>query len=215
LTPAEIQPSGEDYLRATNFRGIDHEVVYYDPTAPAPALETQQALPPDLSVDIDGRDVVNAWETGRILTLFLTGLVIFGLVYLFIRFGGRLPLSFARNPENAGNPAKGPIGRPAGEAASPMGIKAIIAMKDRREALVALCKALLAKAITAEGVLLQDSWTDRDTLRRVPRAFPYRDALQNLVFASERVQFGGRDVTEEDFHAHVKALAPMWTGRTR
>nr|WP_237693212.1 DUF4129 domain-containing protein [Octadecabacter algicola] len=66
--------------------------------------------------------------------------------------------------------------------------------------------------MSAEGVLLQDSWTDRDTLSRVPKNLSNRDALQALVHASERVQFGGRDVSEDEFNEHVARLRPLWTG---
>ncbi|MEL6640917.1 MAG: DUF4129 domain-containing protein, partial [Pseudomonadota bacterium] len=90
--------------------------------------------------------------------------------------------------------------------------QAILNMADRKLALVALCKGLLARVVAAEGVLLLKSWTDRDTLRRVPQNHPHREALQALVLDSEKAQFGGRDVTEEDFRAHVARLRPLLSG---
>ena len=75
---------------------------------------------------------------------------------------------------------------------------------------MALSHHLIAKVITAQGVLLQRSWTARDAMRRIPRDFDHREALQNLVLDSERVQFGGRDVSEDEFRAHVDALRPLY-----
>ena len=77
-------------------------------------------------------------------------------------------------------------------------------MKDRREALIALSRLVLNRVIEAQGILVQRSWTARDALRRVPREFAQRDALQALIRDSERVQFGGRDISEDEFKAHVE-----------
>ena len=99
-----------------------------------------------------------------------------------------------------------------GDGAGPANLQAILRMTDRREALVALSQFLLNRVVAAQGVLLQRSWTARDAMRRVPRDFDHRAALYDLVLASERVHFGGRDVTEEEFRAHLDRLRPLYSG---
>ncbi|MCK0097298.1 DUF4129 domain-containing protein [Yoonia sp. F2084L] len=211
LSEAEVSASGEAYLSAIRLRGVDSRVVYYDPTRPAPPLETTQALQSEREEDADGPAGRLTFEGLRVSTLVIASFILFGIVYLFVVFGGRLPVSFLRNPGDGGKAGHRQRAASKPGDAQPLAIDAVLRMADRRAALVALCKTLLARAVSAQGVLLQDSWTDRDALRSVPRSFAQRDALQALVFASERVQFGGRDVTEDEFRGHLDRLRPMLT----
>ena len=59
---------------------------------------------------------------------------------------------------------------------------------------------------------MQQSWTLRDALRRLPGGQAHLAALRDLVALSERVQFGDRDVSEEEFAAHVAAIDPLLRG---
>jgi len=211
LDDAEVRASGEAYVNAIRFRGIDRRVVYYDPSSPAPPLETNQALVSDRDKDIEGPAGRLTLEGVRVSSLVIASVILLGVVYLFVVFGGRLPVSFLRNPGADGKEDRRRQSENGADDHKPLAINAVLKMTDRRAALVALCKTLLARAVSAEGVLLQDSWTDRDALRCVPRSFAQRDALQSLVFASERVQFGGRDVTEDEFRGHLDRLRPMLT----
>lgn len=210
LDPLEIRSSGKAYTKAVRFRGIDRNVLYFDPTQPPPPFETSQSLRTERQADANGPNAEITVTGGRVVFLLIASMVLLGIVYLFIRFGGRLPVSFASKPEDGAGQRLKQRNNATSDTQVPLGIDAALQIADRREALVALCKILLARVMTSEGVLLQDSWTDRDKLRRVPDSLPLRDALQSLVYASERVQFGGRDVTEEEFVDHIEHLKPLW-----
>lgn len=207
LDPLEAQPSGEDYAAAIRFRGIDTSVAYYDPTRPPPPLETSQSVARERTADpIEGE--INI-EGGDTLIFVIALMIVMGLAYLFVSYGGRLPVSFARDPQDAARSKERVVQQDLSGQPGARSLQAILNMSNRTEALVALCKALLARVVAGEGVLQQKSWTDRDTLRRVPRGHAQYDALQALVFESEKAQFGGRDVTEETFRDHLDRLQPL------
>ncbi|MEP5632035.1 MAG: DUF4129 domain-containing protein [Tateyamaria sp.] len=210
LDALELKSSGEAYTKAIRLRGIDREVLYFDPTQPPPPFDTNQAAQRDSPVDDDGLDVNVPSPESKTISILIASIILIGIAYLFIVFGGRLPVSFARKPEDGTTSGGALNGAKTNGEQVPLSIDAVLRMKDRRQALVALCKSLLARVMTTEGVLLQDSWTDRDTLRRVPQGLPQREALQALVFASEKVQFGGRDVSESEFDDHITRLKPLW-----
>lgn len=207
LDGLEIRPSGEAYISATRLRGLDRAVAYFDPSQPPPPFETRE---PNQAEGTDPVDV----KPGpvRNVTLLIAAAVLMLIAYLVITNAGGLSVALNRPGDATGTrTAGGRAGRGAPEGGHLLGLEAILAMQDRREALVALCRSLLARVVSAEGVLLHKSWTDRDTLRRVPRDHPHRAALQELVFESERVQFGGRDVSDADFRDHVDRLRTLWT----
>ncbi|MEO9824243.1 MAG: DUF4129 domain-containing protein [Paracoccaceae bacterium] len=210
LNGLELRASGEAYSKAIRFRRIDREVLYFDPTRPPPSFKTNQKAEDSIEADIDGARVSTSFEGNRVITLVIAGAVLLGIAYIFVVFGGGLPVSLARAPDDVQGSSLRKKSTKASTGQTPLGIDAILRMQDRREALVSLCKGLLARVMTGEGILLQDSWTDRDALRRVPEAFPQREALQALVYASEKVQFGGRDVSEDEFKSHVSRLRPIW-----
>lgn len=208
LDAFEIQPSGEAYLRATRLRGLDRSVAYFDPTRPPPPFETREPDPQDN--DASPSVLPNAGPA-RTTTFLLAAIVLLGITYLFVQYSGGLSVSLRSGDDAKGRRGDGQKGPASASPGRLAGLDAILAMQDRREALVALCRSLLARVVTAEGVLLHKSWTDRETLRRVPRDHPHRGALQELVFASERAQFGGRDVSEQDLKDHVDRLRTLWT----
>ena len=211
LVEQGVSESGDAYAASIQFRGIDTDVVYFDPTLPPPSLETDQSLEPH---DVERRDNIApeiSVTGGRNIVFVISVLILAGVLYLFVAFGGGLPASLARQPDEG---ESGSDAAPSGEdigATVTIGLQSILNMADRRDALVALCKALLARAVAAEGVLLQKSWTDREMLRRVPQDHAHRAALRALVHDSERAQFGGRDVSEETFRDHVDRLRPLLT----
>lgn len=208
--PLEIQPSGEAYLKSLGYRGIDTDVGYYDPTGALPALDTQQepAKPPkptEAEVDIS--------TTARIVTVTLAAAILIGVLVLFLKYGAGLTLSLEGDVQN---PARS--GRLRGrqslvDVGPPADLQAILATSDRRRALVMLVQAALARTVTANGVLQQSSWTMRDTLRHIPKGQVHLDALRALVLAGERVLFGNRDVTEDEFQTYVATVRPLMTGR--
>ena len=79
----------------------------------------------------------------------------------------------------------------------------ILRMRDRRQALVQLARNALTATVAANGILMQRSWTARDALQRIPETQTHLAALRALVLSSERVQYGDREVSEDDFRTHV------------
>lgn len=211
LDAPETRPSGEAYDQSIRFRGIDADVTFFDPAEPPPPLETRET-PAEPETRETSRLAIGD-ESARLGVIVIATLVVLGLAYLVARFGGRLPVSFSRQPDDVGSPRRNhhsTLG--ATDEPLPTSLEAILALSDRREALVALCRSLLASTVAAQGVLFQRSWTDRDALARVPASLDHREALQKLVFASEKVQFGGRDVSDEEFQDHLVKLKPLWGG---
>ena len=200
-----INASGEAYLRAIRVRGVDADVVYFDPTAPAPALETDQEPEPDpgdLTTSVD-------FGSSRTLVGILAAAVLATALFVAIRFGSGFTVSMGRDPGNLSRRGKPARGFAVADDV-PSDLATILKMTDRREALVALAQSALARAVTAHGILLQKSWTARDALRRLPRDQTHREALAALVAAGERVSFGGRDVTDEVFNEHVAKIRPLF-----
>ncbi|MEL7114730.1 MAG: DUF4129 domain-containing protein, partial [Pseudomonadota bacterium] len=213
LEELSIGASGEAYLRSIRFRGIDSDVAYFDPSRPAPDLTTSETP----GAEPEGRDAADGLvevtpRSTQIITIVITGLVMAVVVYLFVKFGGAGSISFGRSPENAARAQHQHAARTEDGSGTPANLQAILRMSDRSEALVALSKYLLAHVIAAQGVLLQRSWTARDAMRRVPRDFSHRDALYRLVLASERVQFGGRHISEDEFSDHLAEVKPLFSG---
>ena len=206
----ELRASGEDYLRAIRYLRIETDVAYFDPTQPAPPLETSETPRAQDASEDEARSGTNA-SVGRFFTTLISLVILVGVVYLAVRLGGAGTVSFGQAPENATRRKKGGALGASQGANVPANLQAIAQMQDRRAALVALSQYILARLMSAQGVLLQRSWTARDTLRRIPRDLDHRAALQALVLASERVQFGGRDVTEEEFCNHLERMRPLYS----
>lgn len=204
--PLTIEPSGEAYLRAVRLRQIDTDVGYFDPTAPPPPMTISEA--PVRPPEEDDRE----WSSGeRLPTILVAAAVLAGIAYVFARHGGNVSLSFRQEARNAGRRREATgAGRAAPEEERSRSLASILRIGDRREALVVLARNALARVIAESGVLLQSSWTARDALRHVPRDHRHMEALRELVLAGERVQFGGRDVTEDEFGAHVARIGPLF-----
>ncbi len=207
--PLEIKPSGEAYLKSLGYRGIETDVGYYDPTGALPALETRQE-PQKAPTASDG--TTETFVPSNLMMILVAAAILIGVLLIFLQFGGGLTFSLegeVQNPSRSrrlrGQQAMADIGTPAD-------LQAILTTSDRRRALVMLVQAALARTVAANGVILQPSWTMRDTLRHIPKAQVHLDALRALVMAGERVLFGNRDVSEEEFQAHVAKVRPLMTG---
>jgi len=203
--PFEIGPSGEAYLRSVRFRRIKTGVGYFDPTAPAPELATRQE-PTKAAKD---NDTVTR-QPPNLIVVVISAALLGGVAWVFFRFGSGVSVSWRRDAENAQSTRTGRGGGVRAGAAQPRSLQAIIDMQDRRDALVALAQNALARAITANGVLMQRSWTAREALRQLPARQAHLEALKALIGDSERVHFGGRDISEGEFHAHVNNMRPFF-----
>ncbi len=208
VEPLEVTPSGQAYIESLRFRGIEADVAYYDPTRPAPELET--TAEPDRRINREGPD---REEINLIEFLIAIGVIV-GVGTILYLFGGQMGLSIGSaisNPERDGDGRSMPA--TAFGADLPQRLQDILAIKDRRAALMALAQYALARVVTANGLRLQRSWTVRDALRRLPGSQSHLAQLRVLVLAAERVHFGGRDVSEDEFNAHVSATRPLLTER--
>ena len=206
----DIRASGEAYAKAIQFRAIDTDVVYYHPSGAAPEFEIRSA--PQSSREDRGESQRSiSFESVRWANVLLACLIILGVTYLFVVHGGRLPFAFSRSPQDGGpDRTIAPSGSDEAAERGSATRDAILSMTDRREALLTLCRSLLARTVAAQGILFQRSWTDREALLHIPGSCIHKDALQSLVLDSEKVHFGGRDVTEDEFRAHLARLEPLW-----
>lgn len=206
--PLEIGPSGEAYLRAKG-RRVNANVGYYDPTRAAPPLKTDQT--PD-TVERE-KSLFRVSSESRPVGTLIAGAILAGVIFLFLRFGGSMAVSLRPAAENAARTRRNAqVSDETAEEVALRPIKTILRMTDRGQALMLLSRALLAQVVEGNGLLFQRSWTARDALRRLPRTQPHLDEIKALVLASERVQFGNRAVSEEDFGNHVRAVSPLLKG---
>jgi len=212
--PVQVGQSGQDYLKTLRFRRIDTDVAYFDPAAPAPELKTDQE--PGTSPSGGESSAARgswSWEGASTTTRWTTGLItalILGVIaYVFLRYGGNMAVSLKREAGNASRDRpRGPVEAPAW-ATRTGSLEDILRMRDRRQALIHLMRKALTATVSANGILMQRSWTARDALRHLPASQSHLDRLRDLVLASERVQFGGRDVSEDEFRNHVDNCRPL------
>lgn len=203
VEPLEIRESGTDYLRSIRLRRIDSDVGYYDPTRPPPPLDTSAQPPTE-------RDPMEPGEID-LPTTFITTAILLVIGYVFLRYGGGFSVSFRREAENAAR-ARRDVPVSGSDDEVPASLDAILRHPDRRQAMILLARKALAATVAANGVLLQRSWTARDALRHIPPDQSHLDALRSLVLASERVQFGGRDVAEGELEDHLGRVRPLLGG---
>ncbi|MCW2309420.1 DUF4129 domain-containing protein [Rhodobium gokarnense] len=202
----EITESGSAYLKSLRLRGIDTDAVYYDPFGPRPPLETsQQPEPP--SKEWTAGD----WSAPRIIVVVVTASILAALGYLLARYGGGISVSLRQEAANPGRSRRRARGGEESEAEPVPGtLEALLRIADRRRAVMLLAQSALLRVLGAHGVLPQRSWTARDALSHIPAGQAHLDALRALVFASERVHFGGRDVSEGEFDALVEDIRPLF-----
>ncbi len=205
--PLEIGSSGAAYLKAIGYRGVETDVVYFDPTGAVPQLETGQIPAPPPKPPGDG--LVETYSTARIVVIALAAAILIGLAVLVLRGAGNFTLSLQGDAQNPARSRRGVGTGAATQAGRPADMRAILATADRRLALVMLAQAVLVRTVLANGVLLQPSWTMRDALRHIPKGQTHLDALRAVVMAGERVLFGNRDVTEAEFQAHLATIGPL------
>jgi hypothetical protein len=205
-TPHEIGASGEAYLKTLRWRGIATDAAYFDPTAPPPKLDTSQEppKPEGQSKRPDGASSTEDWITGLVTLAILAA-----VVFVFLRFGGNMAVSLRREGENPDSARTRRGGETPAWAEKLASFEEILRMEDRRRALVLLTQKVLATTVAAHGILMQRSWTARDVLSHIPDVPGQRDLLRSLVTTCERVQFGGRGVSEEEFLDHVASCRSL------
>lgn len=202
--PLEVDEIAEDYIRAIRLKGVQSEVEYYDPTRAPPDFVTNEKPKPE------GRKN-NPNTSGGINLPFalITGAILIGIVALFLKFGSSGSLVLRKDVQN---PNRGQAeGRKAANNASldMQSFDGILRNPDRQQALINLAQLLIYKAVSANDLLLQRSWTARDVLRRMPKNSSYLSELNALVLKGELVHFGERNVSEEEFADYAARAKPL------
>ena len=208
--PLEITDSGKAYLEAIG-RRVDSNVAYFDPTRDAPELRTD--IRPNAAARRADREPLRIldFDIERWQVNLVFGLILAAIAYFIIRNAGSVSIMSrrVRDADSSISRTRSPV---ADTPEMPKSLSAILANKNRADALVQLARATLARAAQANGLLLQRSWTARDALRRIPRDQSHLGAIRALVHAAERVQFGGYPISEEEFRTHVEAAGPLFRG---
>jgi len=203
--PLDITQSGQDYLSKIRLSRIQSSVAYFDPTAPAPELDTNERLrPSDL-------DVTKNWQWDDLdgpLTI-ITIAFLAAIAVLFWRYGGASGLALRKGVQNPnrGTVALGSDLVDSTGAVTELGD--ILQNPDRQAALISLSQLLISNAVAANGLLLQRSWTVRDVLRRMPVNAAWLPELKDLVLLGERVQFRDQPVSEDDFQGFATRARPI------
>lgn len=202
--PLEITESGQAYLDKIRYRGVQSEVGYFDPTRPVPPLETRERVraKPENTEEWSLENVNTA--SGLIAFAFLIAIAV-----LFFRFGGASRLALGSGPKAAERAARGEEGDSLFGDGQSRDLRAILKNSERRTALIELVQLLISKSVTANGLLLQRSWTARDVLRRLPKGLEYMPELRELVMIGERVHFRDQPVSEDDFKSFVTRAKPL------
>lgn len=206
LSQPNVSASGEAYLGAVKYRGIDTDVLYFDPTQPAPPLDTNfkpqtAAEASDTSSSTTERE---RWIIGGVSLLVLVFLV------AFVYFGaGRTSVSFRSSAENAHRKS----GQVSPDQTPKNGdlpdLEALLKLGNRDLALTGLAQLALAKCLAANEVLFKRSWTHREALRSLPQTLWYIPDLRVLILESERVSFGHRSISEAEFKALLTRIRPI------
>lgn len=204
LEQPELTQSGQAYVRSIRFSGVDTEVTYFDPGAAPPDLEADVEPPEETGAEASGSGELIPPVFGWVAAIILAA-----VIFLFVRFGGGISLSLRNAAENSATLQR--TGMPDAETSErlPASFDAILDMPDRRTAIVELARRVLSDVMTREGTLQQKSWTARDALRRVKLPTEDMQPLRSLVLASERVQFGDRAISEDEFQTHLGAIQPL------
>lgn len=203
VSPPEITASGQDYLKAVRYRGIDTDVVYFDPTKPAPPLDTRFTPQPNTQ-DSSQTTLDQQWTVAIIAGLALI------CVIAFAYFGaGRTSVSFRKASDNARRQTgKSDPDQPDTNNALP-DLDAILKQANRDLAVISLARLALARCLSANEVLFKRSWTHREALRSLPQTLWYIPDLRALVLESERVNFGHRSISETEFNDLLDRIRPV------
>ncbi|MBM7066345.1 DUF4129 domain-containing protein [Actibacterium sp. 188UL27-1] len=202
----EIRDSGTDYLQSVRRYPVSTDLTFFDPTGQAPTLDTK-LTPERVERSQEGEMALYS----RIIWILLSILIIGALVLIVARLGGASVVDLNAQPKDAKSKRRKKGNAPGGiGSALPAELSQILQMTDRRAALLELMRTSLAKAADLHQIRLQRSWTARDALRRIPKDWPLHPPLHTVLVAAERAHFGGRDVSEDDFQAHVQDIAPLF-----
>ncbi|MEM9047218.1 MAG: DUF4129 domain-containing protein [Pseudomonadota bacterium] len=201
----QLTDSGRAYLEAAG-RWVQGDVAYFDPSRAAPPLETRAE--PETADAAPTGPQGGGLQAPEIPLILLSLVVLVGAGVFFWRNRGSVAVSFRRSADNPSRPkAKPAMAVATGNETAPLA--GILSQKNRQTALILLARRVLDDVVAANDLLLQDSWTARDAIRRLPAAQNHLDALKALVLAAEGAQFGDRPVSDAEFDAHLEGVRPL------
>ncbi|UXM95997.1 hypothetical protein N5853_05080 [Bartonella sp. HY329] len=129
-------------------------------------------------------------------------LLVIGAILLWLRFGGSgVLLSPALKEIKAPSevPENWAKTNTAISQASKDILSAVLAMDDKRIAMIELLRMCLLHAATISSTRLARSDTERTVFRRLPEILPQRDDLALLLETTELVHYGGQEITSDQF----------------
>jgi len=207
--PLRVEPSetGQDYLSETRWSSINKDVTYFDPEGPAPQVSS------DARVPVEREDPMDVSVEGvRITGVLIALAVIVGIVILISIFGNFSVTSLKKEEDSKSQRGRKRTTSTGDTEDEIPALAQIRAMTDKVAALNLLLSGALSIAAQQQGMRLHPSWTVRDTLRRIPKSWPFRPALADLAGEAEKAHFGGRPVTDEALEHHLQAMTPVYSG---
>lgn len=167
----------------------------------APQVDLPQLRPPVL--------------TGNWALLAVIGGLALGLV-LWLRFGGGGVLASAPKADRprAQPPAAWDMASPADRLTGETLLADIVAMPDRRAAMVRLLRHCLLRAAELSDTRLARSDTERRVLARLPASLSVRSDLSALLSRAELAHYGGRPVSDGEFAASLATARALLLGGT-
>lgn len=146
------------------------------------------------------------------LGLFLMAAMVIALiVWLVIRYGGAIQLSF-RDTRDAPTGAKNELpedGQALAEEEAISSLDDVLRISDISVAIGALQRLMLESALSALNASLRKSDTARAALARIPADWPHQAAMAWLVRLTERVRYAGDVLDQEGLTEAVSAMRPV------
>ncbi|WGI21261.1 hypothetical protein [Amylibacter sp. IMCC11727] len=202
----ETPEISEEYQSTLRLKGVQSDVQYYDPNGPKPDLQTTEKPKPQEERTTRSRSGVSEFDPA---TALIAGAILFVILFLFYKFGGAGSVVLRSDAENAKRAKSGRTRQATSAPVDMQSFDGILNNPDRQQALISLAQLLIYKAVSANDLLLQRSWTARDVLRRMPKDSRYLPELSALVLKGELVHFGERDVSEEEFADFAARAKPL------
>lgn len=202
--PLDAPTINQEYERAIRLRGIDNDVLYFDPSAPAPRFDTRERPPPEPQ---NVEPVI--FGSSNMAVILFSCVFLFAVAFLFFKYSGASSPVLRSDVKNPKRSTKKSKQRNAAYEVDNTAFDQIVENPDRQQALIGLAQLLIYKAVTANELLLQRSWTARDVLMRMPKNSTYLPELRELVLKGELVHFGEREVTEEEFADFAARAKPL------
>ena len=174
-------------------RAVTHDTRYVDETN-IDFLTSEAAPRPR-------RDLTLPTNGGSSLSVIIIALIIGGLLFVFLKYGGAGAL-FQADPNAQKKPKKKRAkawGLTASEESAGDILAKIRAMASRREALILLLRHCLLQAADETDVFFLRADTEREAFSRLPNNWRRITQLKNLLHRTELVHYGGRDIADPEF----------------